>query len=120
MIFGYLCLALILVLFVLDLKRIILLVEEYKKQIKAFLKRIWAFIKDWRNFIAFGIAWMITNGWSYVFIILGEALSIKWMLITGSAYLAFLWLPVTPEKLVTIPLAALIKKLIFRRKNERV
>jgi hypothetical protein len=31
----------------------------------------------------------------------------------GSAYLAFLWLPVSPEKIITITIAIWLMKLIF-------
>lgn len=37
--------------------------------------------------------------------IVGGFLKIGWMLKIGTAYYAFLWLPCTPEKLITIPLA---------------
>lgn len=48
---------------------------------------------------------MITNGWSYIFIIIGTACNINWLLNTGLGWQTFLWLPFTPEKLVTIPIA---------------
>ena len=59
------------------------------------------------------IAWMITNGWSYVFIFLGTYFKIGWMLKIGSAYLAFLWFPFTPEKIVTIAIAIALLHLLF-------
>jgi len=66
----------------------------------------------WHFLLCFGIAWMITNGWCYIFIILGSSLSIKWMYTIGVSYLAFLWLPTTPEKIITIPIAyTLVRKL---------
>lgn len=55
--------------------------------------------------ICFMLAWMITNGWSYIFITIGSLKDIKWMLKVALSYQAFLWLPITPEKLVTIPIA---------------
>lgn len=91
-----------------------------KDNILHFLKSAWLYIRDWRTFVSFLIAWMITNGWCYVFIILGSWLKIKWMRITGWSYLAFLWLPVTPEKVVTIPLGMGIKKILFRRKKNEI
>ena len=81
------------------------------------MKKILQFLADWRNAVSFAIAWLITNGWGYIFLALGPLLKIKWMTYVGSAYIAFLWLPFTPEKLVTIPLALLIKKIIFRRRT---
>ena len=68
---------------------------------------------NWRFIISFGIAWMITNGWSYVFVILGPILQLKWMTTVGLSYQAFLWLPVTPEKLVTIPIAIWFHRILF-------
>lgn len=97
----------------LDFKRIRTIIKEEKG---IFIK-IWNYIKDWRTFVSFLIAWTITNGWCYVFIILGTALKIRWMKITGWSYLAFLWLPTTPEKLITIPLAIAIKKGLFNDKR---
>ena len=47
---------------------------------------------------------------------LGRILQIKWMKIAGDAYIAFLWLPVINEKVVTVALAVAIKKCLFRRK----
>lgn len=63
--------------------------------------------------ISFGLAWMITNGWCYVFIWLGTWLDIRWMFIVGSTYLAFLWMPFTIEKVITIPLAIFFQTKLF-------
>ncbi len=63
--------------------------------------------------ICFGLAWMITNGWSYLFVLFGTWFSIKWMRNVGLGYLAFLWIPGTPEKLITIPIAMWLRKLFF-------
>lgn len=59
------------------------------------------------------IAWMITNGWSYVFTVLGTWLDIPWMLITGTAYMGLLWVPFTPEKILTVIIALFLMRLIF-------
>ena len=64
--------------------------------------------------LCFFIAWMFTNGWSYVFIIVGTSCKIQWLTKIGAGYQAFLWLPLTPEKLVTIPIAMWFNTLIFR------
>ena len=61
------------------------------------------------------IAWMITNGWSYIFFGLGMALEINWMAAAGAAYMSFLWIPFTPEKLLTVIIAMLLLKLLFPR-----
>lgn len=39
------------------------------------------------------------------------------MLKSGAAWQAFLWMPFTPEKLVTIPMAMWFNTLIFRDKK---
>ena len=82
-----------------------LIYERTKKIIKC--------ITNPRFLLCFGIAWMITNGWCYLFIILGATLGIPWMAAIGGAYAAFLWLPFTPEKLVTVPISIFLLRLLF-------
>jgi len=60
-------------------------------------------------------SWMITNGWSYVFVAIGGWLHIKWMVAAGTFWLAFLWIPFTPEKIVTVAIATFLYKLIYRK-----
>ena len=69
----------------------------------------------WKFIISFGLAWMITNGWCYCFIVCGHLLDIQWMHIVGEGYLAFLWLPCTPEKVITIPIAIFFHKILFAK-----
>lgn len=59
------------------------------------------------------IAWMITNGWSYILFALGMMLKNNWMRIVGGAYMSFLWLPFTPEKLVTAIIAIALLRLLY-------
>lgn len=59
------------------------------------------------------LAWMITNGWSYILFGLGMALGVNWMRIVGGAYMSFLWLPFTPEKLVTALIAIGLLRLLY-------
>lgn len=66
-----------------------------------------------RFLLCFGIAWMITNGWAYILLGVGAFYEVRWMLAVGGAYLAFLWLPVTPEKLITIPIAIFFLRWLF-------
>ena len=77
------------------------------------LKKIIGFIANPRLILCFGIAWMITNGWSYVLMAVGTWLQIGWMMAVASAYLAFLWLPISPEKLVTIAIAMVLLRFLF-------
>lgn len=85
--------------------------------VKKGLIKAWNFIKDWRTSVSFFLAWMITNGWSYCFLFIGNWLDISWMKWVGGTYLAFLWFPGTPEKLITIPIMLKIKKLLSRRQK---
>ncbi len=77
------------------------------------LQKLLSFLLNPRLLLCLGMAWLITNGWSYLFVILGGYYRIGWMVAVGSGYLAFLWLPFTPEKLVTIALAILFLRLFF-------
>ena len=63
--------------------------------------------------ICFFLAWMITNGWSYILLGLGLWLQIGWMIAVGGAYQAFLWFPFTPEKIVTFAIAMWLMKVLF-------
>ena len=40
-------------------------------------------------------------------------LGIAWMIAVGGAYLTFLWLPISPEKIVTVAIAILLLRLFF-------
>lgn len=84
-----------------------------KEKIKEILKKIIFFIINPRFLFCFGIAWIITNGWSYAMFTIGMFFDIGWMIALSSAYLAFLWLPVSPEKLVTIAIAMFLLKWLF-------
>lgn len=76
-------------------------------------KKVLMFFLNPRLLLCVFIAWMITNGWSYVFTVVGAAAGIKWMTVTGAAYMGFLWLPFTPEKIVTVILAMFFLRLFF-------
>ena len=84
-----------------------------KEKIKAFLKKWVQFFLNPRLLLCVFIAWMITNGWSYVFISLGAIMDIKWMAAVGGIYAGLLWFPFTPEKIITAIIAIFLLKLIF-------
>ena len=84
-----------------------------KESTKMKLQTIVKFILNPRFLFCFGLAWMITNGWCYIFIGVGTFYDIEWMFYVGTTYLAFLWLPITPEKIITIPLAIAFLKVFF-------
>ena len=60
-----------------------------------------------------GIAWLITNGWSYILLGLGTWLEIGWMIAVAGAYLAFLWFPFSPEKIATFAIALALLRFLF-------
>lgn len=77
-----------------------------------------SFLLNPRLLLCLAIAWMITNGWSYILFGIGMLLKINWMRVAGGAYMSFLWLPFTPEKLLTLLIAIGLLRLFFP-KDER-
>ena len=63
--------------------------------------------------ICVGIAWFLTNGWCYLFVFLGTWLRIPWLAAVGSAWAALLWLPFTPEKLLTLAISVFLLRALF-------
>lgn len=84
-----------------------------KEKIKAYLKIAVQFVLNPRLLLCFGFAWMITNGWSYVMFGLGTYFDISWMIAVGGGYMAFLWIPATPEKIVTVAIAIALLRFFF-------
>ena len=79
------------------------------------MKRLWTKIKtyispflNWRILIIYLPIWFIMSGWTYLFIFLGTKYSVGWMLASGTFWATLLWLPITPEKLITIPITLLV------------
>ena len=85
---------------------------KMRKKLLDLFKKAVKFILNPRLLLCFGIAWMITNGWSYVMLAVGTAFGIGWMIALSSAYLTILWLP-SPEKIVTCAIAILLLRLLF-------
>lgn len=83
-----------------------------REKIKGLLVKALKFILNPRLLLCFGIAWMITNGWSYLMLAVGTWLGVPWMIAVASAYLAILWLP-SPEKILTCAIAILLLRLLF-------
>ena len=82
-------------------------------KLKRNLKKALQFIANPRLIICFMIGWLITNGWSYILFGIGTYLEIPWMIAVSGAYLAFLWLPISPEKLVTFAIAIALLRWLF-------
>lgn len=77
------------------------------------IKKIVQFILNPRLLLCIAIAWLITNGWSYILFGIGTYFKIGWMITISSAYIAFLWLPVSPEKIVTFAIAIALLRVLF-------
>lgn len=84
-----------------------------RENVKKKLKKAARFLLNPRLLLCLGIAWMITNGWSYIFTAVGAYFGIKWMAAVGAAYAGLLWFPFTPEKLLTVVIAIFLLRLIF-------
>ena len=83
------------------------------EKLKQNLKKTVQFIANPRLILCFMIGWMITNGWSYIMFGLGTYLGIEWMIAVGGAYMALLWLPFTPEKIITCAIAIALLRWLF-------
>ena len=86
-----------------------------KQKIKKFCITALKFLLNPRFLLCFGLGWMITNGWSYIMLGLGFYLDIPWMIAVSTTYLAFLWLPISPEKIITFGIAIGLMKVLFPR-----
>lgn len=75
--------------------------------------KIVQFLLNPRLLLCLTMAWMITNGWSYILMAVGTYFEIPWMMAVAGAYLAFLWLPVSPEKIVTFAIAIALLRWLF-------
>jgi hypothetical protein len=84
-----------------------------KDKTKEKLKKVIQFIANPRLLVCLGIAWIITNGWSYIMFGFGTYYGIGWMIAVSSAYLTFLWLPISPEKIATVAIAIMLLRLFF-------
>ena len=83
------------------------------EKVKNWLKKALQFLLNPRLLLCFGIGWMITNGWSYVLMGIGTWLQIEWMIALSGAYLAILWFPFSPEKIVTAAIAIFLLRWLF-------
>lgn len=78
-----------------------------------YIKKFLLLVFNPRFLLCFGAAWMMTNGWSYVCLAVGTLLSFEWLIAVSGAYLALMWLPFTPEKIITVALAIFLLKRWF-------
>ena len=85
-----------------------------ESKLKRFFRKRWVqALLNPHMLISLGIAWFITNGWSYVAFGVGTYWKINWLRNIGAVWLGILWMPGTPEKLVTFSLAIVILRVVF-------
>ena len=89
---------------------------RWKKKARLWIK----LILNWRFLVCFGIGWMITNGWSYLLLFVGFLASIDWMKAVSLGYLAILWIPFSPEKVVTVSIALFLVRRLFPKHNREL
>lgn len=89
-------------------------------KLRHFIWKWTMFFLNPRLLFCLALGWMITNGWSYLFVAIGTATGTNWMIVLGTAYLSFLWFPFTPEKIVTVFLAILFMKRFFPKDEKTV
>ena len=81
------------------------------------IKKIFTKIRPYltiRMLMVFGGIWLLTTGWSYVFLIVGSAANLGWMWKIGVGAQVFFWNPLINEKLITIPFSIWLYKKIFK------
>ena len=78
-----------------------------------FWKNLFRNFANPRFLLCFGLAWLVTNGWSYIAFTVGTWM--KWDLLQkiAGAYMALLWVPFTPEKIITFFIAIWLAKRLF-------
>ena len=84
-----------------------------KERMKNKIKIIVQFILNPRLLLCIAIAWLITNEWSYILFAVGTYFKIEWMSAVAGAYLTFLWLPISPEKVITFAIAIVLLRRLF-------
>lgn len=89
-----------------------------KKLDGSVLKSLFRFFANPRFLLCFGIAWIITNGWCYILLAVGTALGKSALCAVAAGYMAFLWLPFTPEKLITLAISIGLLKLFFPKDEQ--
>lgn len=90
------------------------------------MKNLWKKIKiyikpfiNWRFLVAYFIPFMLINGWAWIGFALMPVIGSNWYTIASTTWLGILWLPCTPEKLITIPMAIFIHTKLFGPKDPK-
>lgn len=87
--------------------------KENKGKIKEIIKKVVLFILNPRLLLCFGIAWIITNGWAYIALAVATYFKIGWLIALSGGYLALMWVPGTPEKIVTVAISIFLLRVLF-------
>ena len=87
--------------------------DETKQKLKRFCKKTAMLIFNPRFLLCFGIGWIITNGWCYIGAALGAYFGIGWLTAFSTGYMALLWVPFTPEKMITLAIAIVLLRFLF-------
>lgn len=87
--------------------------KQFFKTLPQKIKSLLEFLLNPRFLLCFGLGWMITNGWSYILLGVGSFYGIGWMTAVAGAYLAMLWFPFSPEKIVTVAIAIALLRWLF-------
>lgn len=87
--------------------------KKIKTTLKIWFKTIIEFLLNPRLLLCFGLAWIITNGWAYITLGIATLLKLEWLGAIAGAYLAALWVPFTPEKIITVIISIFLLKLFF-------
>lgn len=61
------------------------------------------------------VAWFITNGWSYAFVVVGTKIDCNWLVVLGGIWISFLWFPFTIEKPITLFIAGWLYKRFYKK-----
>ena len=64
---------------------------------------------SWRILVCYLPFWFIFTGWTYVALAIGNT----WWKTASGVWLAWMWMPWCPEKLITIPLTIWLHKKLF-------
>ena len=83
------------------------------QKISEWIKKLLWLVFNPRLLLCLLIAWMITNGWSYILLGIGILFRIPWMQVVAGTYLSLLWIPFTPEKIVTVAIAIFLLRVFF-------
>ena len=82
------------------------------KHIKKYYKKIKPYLTP-KMLLVFGSVWIVSNGIWYVMAFAPIPLP-NWLIWFSRSYIAFLWLPTSPEKLITIPFSIWLYGKLFK------